>query len=157
MQTAFIIIIILLITMISMFIKTIVSMIIILIVTALCTTILIANLINSWFAFILFLIYITGLLVLFRYILAMTPNNFRINFNSSKMFFSVFFIFYTSTITEIYLLPESNQNFEWEILKLYNEGNIPMYWFIVLLLLVALLIVVNLVYKSPLPLRPFVK
>ena len=46
----------------------------IIILAPLLRTIIIAKIINSWFAIILFLIYIRGLLVLFGYIMAISPN-----------------------------------------------------------------------------------
>lgn len=132
----------------------------ILILRALISTLTIRYIIGSWFAFILFLIYITGILVLFRYILAIRPNNFysKIN-NIKKLITCTTALLATTIITNpiVKLAPLTiNNNFEKAVTQLYSKTRLSIYWFIAIILLIALIITVSLCYKSPKPLRLFI-
>lgn len=118
-------------------------------------TVLTSFITNSWYAFILFLIYITGLLVLFRYFIALSPNS----YNTSKKCFKayIFILIPICFIPSFYVtnLPTFKIRYEKDVISLFIRNNIPIYIFIVITLLLLLLIVVSLTYKSPSPLRHY--
>lgn len=109
---------------------------------------------NSWFAFILFLIYITGLLVLFGYFLAIRPN---LHQTAKKCFKTYIALFIPIMFIPINLinLPTFKIRFEKDVISLISNNNILIYWLITIILLITLLIVVSLTYKSPSPLRNY--
>lgn len=141
--------------------KRITSLGALLIFTAILTTITIRQTTNSWFAFILFLLYITGLLVLFRYIIAMSPNTY---YTQKKEIKTTALICLLTTVTltlfgrPTFLLNpmKGEKTFERDVTQLYRAVNMPTYWLIGALLLVALIIAVILCYKSAKPLRSYV-
>ena len=102
-----------------------------LLLLALGRTIIVSFLLGSWFAFILFLIYITGMLVLFGYMLAMSPNNYYPKVGVIKkvfsfVFLSVFSMFFFNF--DFYLIPFCNvSSFEERVVKIYSEGNLNVY------------------------------
>lgn len=132
-----------------------------LVALALLRTMLVRLSIGSWFAFILFLIYITGVLVLFGYMLAIRPNNYYTKILSAKFLFLCFiFLVVGLLITKVNVLlsPMNNKrSFEYDVIQIYSRLSLNMYWFMAVVLLVALLIVVILCYKSPKPLRSFLE
>lgn len=127
-----------------------------LIVRALLIAVLVIYLSHSWFALIMFLIYITGVLVLFRYFIAIRPNTQN---TIKKCFKSYIFIYIVRVIISIIILPDNLPPiriiFEKDVVFIINTANINIYWLIALILLLALLIVVSITYKSPSPLRNF--
>lgn len=140
------------------FLNTLVSIGGLLLVLALLVTIIVAILSNSWFSFILFLIYVTGLLVLFRYILAISPNYY---YNSS--FKKFFFKFWLILVIICFVFIRSNGvrvnsvviDFEEMVILIFNLNRIVIYLLIGVILLIVLVLVVNICYKRPRPLRPF--
>nr|YP_010381772.1 NADH dehydrogenase subunit 6 [Perotrochus quoyanus]UDL72160.1 NADH dehydrogenase subunit 6 [Perotrochus quoyanus] len=56
---------------------------------SLFSCILIAFCVSSWFGYVLFLIYVGGLLVMFAYVSALAPNNFFSGFSSLVLFLGV--------------------------------------------------------------------
>nr|QBC73154.1 NADH dehydrogenase subunit 6 [Bayerotrochus teramachii] len=56
---------------------------------SLFSCILIAFCVSSWFGYVLFLIYVGGLLVMFAYVSALAPNSFFSGFKSLVLFFVV--------------------------------------------------------------------
>lgn len=125
-----------------------------LVIRALIATIFIARRLNSWFAFILFLIYITGLLVLFGYMLAIRPNPQPLKINLLLATLAAFRIIAIKLI-KISPLPRNEIRFEIKVLLFYKGINSNIYWTIAIILLITLLIVVSICFKSPSPLRPF--
>jgi len=126
----------------------------IIILAPLLRTIIIAKMINSWFAIILFLIYISGLLVLFGYIIAISPNPKR--FNKKLIIYIILgfrICFFQNK--KIFFFPKSNLNYENEVFFLFQKFNLPVYWLITIILLITLVIVVYICFKSQKPLRPF--
>jgi len=113
--------------------------------------------VGSWFRFILFLIYITGLLVLFGYMLAISSNNYYSKSRLVKFSFIFIslrvFIFMFNKI-DLTGLRFSGGSFD-EIIMLFINFNIIVYWLIGVLLFVSLVMVVTLCYKTPKPLRSF--
>lgn len=126
-----------------------------LILRALSVTIIIARLFNSWFSLILFLIYITGLLVLFRYILAINPNPRYSKLRPFVVLFCLFNVIFMKMFVKPVSLPIRRINYEWEVVTIFSFINSRIYWFIAIILLLALVLVVRLCFKTPSPLRSF--
>lgn len=126
--------------------------------TSICIRVMLSIIFCSWYGLILFLIYVTGLLVLFRYILAMSSVR-RTPVLRYK--FVLLFGILTSLVPLLREIANLLYNtvlcvdFELGVVSLYINFNINMYIIVVILLLVALVMVVGLCYKSPTPLRSF--
>lgn len=110
---------------------------------------------SSWFALLLFLIYIGGLLVIFSYFIAMCPN-LPIPIKSP---------FYTLLLTFIvcqFLLPSPSLNL-WSmspptapiLTALLAPNSLPLFLFLASILFFALILVVKLSLRTSGPLRPF--
>nr|WGH14684.1 NADH dehydrogenase subunit 6 [Dendrobaena tellermanica] len=113
-----------------------------------------AAFLSSWFAFLIFLIYIGGMLVLFAYFLALTPNQQMTSSNS--LLYMI--------ITLITLLMVSYlSNMKIPTMAQFIQGNSLLYipmtsTFLIILaavLLMTMIIVVKLTMRSKGPLRPF--
>lgn len=137
--------------------NTVLSVASLLMLAALFSTLMVATIIGSWFSFILFLIYITGILVLFGYILAISSNVYTIKSNYLKSFFILTFAAIIMNPTNTKITQKSvNRRFELTVTKLFEGLNIVIYWNMALVLLAALIIVVAICYNSPKPLRAFI-
>lgn len=84
---------------------------------------------GSWFGLTLFLVYITGILVLFRYFIAIRSNS----TGTAKKFFKFFlvsrimFIFGGLVKVNVISLPLSKINFESSVIELISYLNISLY------------------------------
>lgn len=125
-------------------------------ITALLISIFLATITYSWVGFLIFLIYVGGILVIFAYFTAIQPNQF-IQANSLlvtlaltfSLFFIIIFPLTPSLVSNLNLAPS------YSILSLYASPNIPVLIFLGIILFLALVAVVK-VSKSLLgPLRPF--
>jgi len=110
--------------------------------------------ISSWIAFLIFLIYISGILVIFAYFISLTPN-LTINLPSLILlvvvtFSFIFRIFYTINIS-IHLTPSFNLHHN----ILYLKFNFILLIILALMLLLTIIIVIKLTSYSKGPLRPF--
>lgn len=102
-----------------------------LLLIALGSTFLVTSLLGSWFSFILFLIYITGMLVLFGYILAISPNNYYSMFGVVKKVLSfvllmVLALFIFSNGVKLSPISHSS-SFESDVVKIYSSINLRVY------------------------------
>ena len=112
---------------------------------------------STWLAIFILLIYVSGLLVIFAYFAALTPNRMFIISNSYKTFFlsfSVFLSYYSLlniTYTPSYFLTNnfSYNNFSY----IFIHNNIPIFIFLVLFLFFVLVAVVKISNFSSGPLR----
>ncbi len=113
-----------------------------------------ASILSSWFAFLIFLIYIGGMLVMFAYFMAITPNQYRIPIlNFPILVLSLLVLYFILVLREIKIV--RIREFSEGLTFLYRQFNTPILVFFVLILLMAIVIVVKLTYRSKGPLRPF--
>lgn len=123
-------------------------------IIALLTAIIFAIKISSWIAFLIFLIYIGGILIIFSYFIATTPN-IKISF--------IFIISIITLITPTFILflnrfSSNLIHTTQETIKesiFYNIRHIPVLTLLAILLLITLVIVVKVSNTSLGPLRPF--
>lgn len=106
----------------------------------------------SWFGFIIFLIYIGGILVIFSYFAAIQPNQDIGVFNS--MFYFLLFYQFIPVNCCCFFLDNFKVNYWW-IRSIFNYFNIPILEFLGLVLFLALISVVKISINRVAPLRPF--
>lgn len=112
-----------------------------------------AYIIRSWYAFIIFLIYVGGILIIFSYFISLTPNNRRNYLPKVKLFIlsylaSLIVLFYRN---RIYV----NINYSFNIFYLYKLNYFPVLLFIILILLFIIFIVIKIISQTKGPIRPF--
>uniref|UniRef100_UPI0030FF3134 NADH dehydrogenase subunit 6 n=1 Tax=Struwela camposi TaxID=2859449 RepID=UPI0030FF3134 len=112
---------------------------------------------SSWFGLILFIIYIGGMLVMFAYFAALSPNQ-MYNLPSIPLMFLVSFIItfmYLTTLDTKYFMPSLLSSSIKMNTFLYSQEQAPILIFLVILLLLALILVVKMTKHTTGPLRPF--
>lgn len=135
------------------FVKSVLELGGVLILLSILTTVLISITSRSWFGFITFLIYITGLLVLFGYMLVLSPNSI---IKISRIYIVIFFIIIILIFPSSKLKVNLKLNFESvNIINIYEAFNMLIYLLIICLLFVRLILAVYLSYKVPKPLRSY--
>nr|WLD05592.1 NADH dehydrogenase subunit 6 [Escarpia spicata]WLD05626.1 NADH dehydrogenase subunit 6 [Escarpia spicata] len=114
-------------------------------------------LMSSWYAIILFLIYISGMLVMFAYFSA-TSQNSKLEIN--LLFPSMIFMFLMFMMILILTPPHLNSNFFLSLTNsqsdLFISFNIPILTFLISALFLALICIVKICTKDKGPLRPFI-
>lgn len=121
-------------------------------ILALFTATVTALSISSWFGFIVFLIYIGGILVIFAYFAATQPNQ------QLKLAIPLSATVITAILLPTYINPSTVNQFprkSWWISSLYDITNISSLTFLALTLFLALIRVVKVSYLNRSPLRPF--
>ena len=122
-------------------------------IRALLTATVTALSLSSWFGFIIFLIYIGGILVIFAYFSAIQPNQ---QFKTIVPFIGIASttialpIFYNSATINLF----TKKN--WWISTIYDTINIPSLIFLALTLFLALIRIVKISFINRAPLRPFI-
>nr|QLY89809.1 NADH dehydrogenase subunit 6 [Agapetus fuscipes] len=121
---------------------------------------------NFWFSYILFLIFLGGLLILFIYITTLIPNMiFKYNLNyfllNSIIFillfvwlfkFKAYFMFNTEMISfNMYMYMENSKNLFF--LKLFNNYSFKLTLMLIIYLLITLIVMLNINNPSQGPLR----
>lgn len=124
-------------------------------ILALLTAWTYAFFIRSWYSFLIFLIYIGGILIIFAYFVALTPNQYL---KIKKYIITLILTFSTISIPSIY--SDDTLNFSniqtYQTTDLYFNFNIPILWIIILLLIFIILAITKIIYTSKGPLRPFI-
>lgn len=127
----------------------------IIIFIALLTASLFSRLISSWYAFLVFLIYVGGILVIFAYFTATSPNQ-QIR-NIKKVILRISIRFPTLIIiiinTNYFQRIESKR---YQIIALFSSNNSYLLIGITIILLLTIIIVVKLASRSKGPLRSFI-
>nr|ALQ78819.1 NADH dehydrogenase subunit 6 [Hemipodia simplex] len=119
---------------------------------ALLTAAVTALSMSSWFGFIIFLIYIGGMLVMFAYFTAIQPNQ---QFKIQTPFLAAMT---TMAILPMYSNPSTINHFpskNWWMSAMYEAMNIPSLIFLALALFLALISIVKISFLNRSPLRPF--
>lgn len=113
-----------------------------------------ATSIRSWYAFLVFLIYVGGMLVMFAYFLALTPNQ-QIPTTRNAVYISITLttlaLVAGVTDTKVFISQEIWQ----DNMYLYSINTTPILIILALVLLLTIIIVVKLTNRSDGPLRPF--
>lgn len=127
----------------------------IIIFIALLTAAIFTRIISSWYAFLLFLIYVGGILVIFAYFTATSPNQ---QISNSKKIISIIFI---RTIISLILINyinyfQSIESRKYQIIALFSSNNAFLLIGITIILLITIIIVVKLASRSKGPLRSFI-
>ena len=118
---------------------------------ALFVATLYASLISPWYALLIFLIYVGGILVIFAYFVALVPNQEKITIKPIIIAFIFLFI-----ITAISKFQTPIHHFtSYSIFNLYSLNNSNILLILALLLLLTIVIIVKIVNLSKGPLRPF--
>jgi NADH-ubiquinone oxidoreductase chain 6 len=115
---------------------------------------LFAYTIRSWYAFIIFLIYVGGILIIFSYFISLTPNN-RSNYSPKLKLFILTYLASCLTIiyrNSIYV----NINYSFNVYYLYKINYFPILLFIILILLFIIVIVIKIISQTKGPIRPFI-
>nr|YP_010437787.1 NADH dehydrogenase subunit 6 [Eisenia andrei]UTB53919.1 NADH dehydrogenase subunit 6 [Eisenia andrei] len=113
-----------------------------------------ASFMSSWFAFLVFLIYVGGMLVMFAYFLALTPNQQMSYSNNFKYSMISMVVFTTMTYSSNIKVPTMSE-FHQGNSTLYLMNTAPFLILLALILLLTMIIVVKLTTLSKGPLRPF--
>nr|ABM53210.1 NADH dehydrogenase subunit 6 [Cephalothrix rufifrons] len=111
----------------------------------------------SWFGFLLFLIYVGGLLVMFAYVVVLMPNNYFFSKNVLSYFLlSFLMISFISFCSYNYMfITESFITIQDSAQLLVSDYSCVVFLFLALVLFFALLVVVKICYFHGGPLRPF--
>lgn len=109
---------------------------------------------RSWFAFLIFLIYVGGILAIFAYFLALTPNQQIANSNNLIYILISIITLSTLTFTSNINVPTTREFFQGNSI-LYSIISAPFLILLALILLFTMVIVVKLTLLSKGPLRPF--
>nr|YP_010938152.1 NADH dehydrogenase subunit 6 [Alaysia spiralis]WLD05644.1 NADH dehydrogenase subunit 6 [Alaysia spiralis] len=114
-------------------------------------------LMSSWYAIILFLIYISGMLVMFAYFSATSQNS---KLEISFLFPSMIFMFLMLFTASSFMPPHLNSNFHLSLTNsqsdLFISYNLPILTFLITTLFLALICIVKICIKDKGPLRPFI-
>lgn len=114
----------------------------------------VAATIRSWFAFLVFLIYIGGILVIFAYFLALSPNQ-QMPRSTNIIYIIITTVIITYTVIRSKITLPAQTIIRQNNIFLYMPSTAPMLIFLAILLLLTIIIVVKLTRRSKGPLRPF--
>nr|YP_009744334.1 NADH dehydrogenase subunit 6 [Aporrectodea rosea]QIE13189.1 NADH dehydrogenase subunit 6 [Aporrectodea rosea] len=113
-----------------------------------------ASFMSSWFAFLIFLIYVGGMLVMFAYFLALTPNQQMTSSNNTAYSLISLLTFITLTYITNIKIPMLSEFYQGNSI-LYLKNSAPFLILLALILLLTMIIVVKMTTRSKGPLRPF--
>lgn len=111
-----------------------------------------SSIISSWIAFLIFLIYVRGILVIFTYFVALSPN---LKTNNLTIYTAPILFIIVLSSNLFYTLPQTSTSYKSIINVFYLKNNIPILLILALILLFTIIVVVKLVNTNKGPLRPF--
>nr|YP_010713414.1 NADH dehydrogenase subunit 6 [Dinobdella ferox]WDA96089.1 NADH dehydrogenase subunit 6 [Dinobdella ferox] len=115
---------------------------------------LISLLYSSWYSFMIFLIYVGGMLIMFSYFVALNPNQYLKM--KSMMYFFISMSIILLILFKLFFNKELFSNsYNYMIDILYTTDFLPLLIYLILILLIMMLLVSKLVSFSKGPLRPF--
>lgn len=121
-------------------------------ILSLSVSIIIRCLFSSWFGFILFLIYIGGMLVIFAYFVRIQPNQ---QFGLKRSFIFRFLVFINLCSNNYIILIDLFSDINWWINSLFNINNLRVVLLLGFVLFLALVMVVKITALIMAPLRPY--
>jgi len=121
---------------------------------ALIVALLFSYSISSWIAFLIFLIYVSGILVIFSYFVSLTPNQ-TINIISIIFILTISYIIIIILSIFINIKPLYSSRYLTQINIFYLKQNGPILILLAIVLLITIIIVVKLTINIKGPLRPF--
>ncbi len=113
-----------------------------------------ASIITSWFAFLIYLIYVGGILVIFSYFLALTPNQSSISRPFLLTLLTTFSLLLISSYGTDIWFPSCSTSTQSCIL--YHPINCPILIILISILLLTIIIVVKISSRNKGPLRAFI-
>nr|YP_010292302.1 NADH dehydrogenase subunit 6 [Poecilobdella javanica]ULO25926.1 NADH dehydrogenase subunit 6 [Poecilobdella javanica] len=113
---------------------------------------MISLLFSNWFSFMIFLIYIGGMLVMFSYFVALSPNQ-MVKLSSLYLLMVMIMLIVQLLFLPMYV-PMKMSYFSFSS-SMFSSSNIFMVLMLILILLMIMLVIVKLVDMSKGPLRPF--
>lgn len=113
---------------------------------------LIRSIFSSWFGFILFLIYVGGILVIFAYFVRIQPNQ---QFGLKRSLIFSFLVFINIISNNYIVIIDIISNISWWINSLFNMSNLSVIILLGFILFLALVIVVKITTLIIAPLRPY--
>nr|YP_006576079.1 NADH dehydrogenase subunit 6 [Membranipora grandicella]AEH99608.1 NADH dehydrogenase subunit 6 [Membranipora grandicella] len=117
---------------------------------ALYTCLWLIQTINLAYGMITFLIYITGMLVLFSYVLAMTPN--FINSNNKYLLTIFLLTFMMNNNDKLKLVPQKS-DMNMDLTSILMKESSYLYFLVIIFLLMVMIAVSCICFKSGAPLR----
>nr|BDQ44322.1 NADH dehydrogenase subunit 6 [Amynthas phaselus] len=123
-------------------------------IMALLLSATLATSMSSWYAFLVFLIYVGGMLVMFAYFLALSPNQQMPTASNIIYLLMTMITLMTVTIITKTKISIPQEMFQ-DNIYLYSMSTLPILILLALILLLTMVIVVKLTNLSKGPLRPF--
>lgn len=111
---------------------------------------------SSWYAFLIFLIYVGGILVIFAYFTATSPNQQKISTKKIIITISITFTIILTILITIKLETTLTLTKSHQLIRIFTSHNIYTLILITLILLITIVIVVKLCSRSKGPLRTFI-
>lgn len=109
---------------------------------------------SSWVAFLIFLIYIGGMLVIFAYFVAIIPNQ-TVSIINILFFMGLSFVIIGVIRWLIGVMPAINYIYGHQINIFYLQVNVFILFILAIILLFTIIVVVKITINTKGPLRPF--
>lgn len=126
-----------------------------LLLLALLRTVFLGFTVRSWYGYLLFLIYVRGILVAFGYVCAITPNTLFLAIPKIPLILTLVVFTTIFSIRRTRLLQPATISWQLGAYSMLSEENLSIYWAVALILLRILIIAVYIIFKKVSPLRGF--